>query len=188
MSQAVQIIRQEHRNLFRVVSMLDALLRDGQEAPDLGFVREVIDYIETFTDRYHHPKEDLHLFATLRRRDPLADAMLEELEAEHAGCPGALSGLKETVGACERGEPGAVAALRQRVGTYLRFQIRHIQKEEGIILPMAEKALAPEDWAAIDAAFADNRDPLFGADARADMRRLYSRLVNEAPAPYGVGG
>ncbi|GAA0575153.1 hemerythrin domain-containing protein [Caenispirillum bisanense] len=188
MSQAVQIIRQEHRNLFRVVTMLDAMLRDGREAPDLPFVRAVLDYIETFTDRFHHPKEDLHLFATLRRRDPLADAMLEELEAEHAGCPGALSRLKDTVGACERGEAGAADLLRERVAQYLRFQIRHMQKEEGVILPMAEKSLTPADWAAIDAAFADNRDPLFGAEARADMRRLYSRLVNEAPAPYGVGG
>lgn len=188
MSQALQIIRQEHRNLFRVASMLDAMMHDGREAPDLTFVRHVIEYIETFTDRYHHPKEDRFLFAALRRRDRTAEAIIEELEGEHIGCPGALDRFKAVLEACERGEPGALDALREKASDYLKFLIKHMQKEEGIVMPMAQQVLTPEDWAEIDAAFADNRDPLFSTDAKEDMRRLYSRLVNEAPAPYGVGG
>lgn len=188
MSQALQIIRQEHRNLFRVVNMLDTLLKDGRESPDLGFVRHVIEYIETFTDRYHHPKEDQYLFAALRRRDPAADAIIEELEGEHAGCPGALARFKGALDACERGEPGSLDVLRDKAAQYLKFQIKHMQKEEGIVMPMAQQVLTDEDWREIDAAFADNRDPLFSDEAKADMRRLYSRLVNEAPAPFGVGG
>lgn len=188
MSQALQIIRQEHRNLFRVASMLDAMLHDARETPDLAFVRHVIEYIDTFTDRYHHPKEDRYLFAALRRRDRTAEAIIEELESEHAGCPGALARFKDTLTACERGEPGAGEELREKAAQYLKFLIKHMQKEEAIVMPMAQQVLSAEDWAEIDAAFADNRDPLFSTDAKEDMRRLYSRLVNEAPAPYGVGG
>ena len=41
---------------------------------------------------------------------------------------------------------------------------------------------AAEDWAAIDAAFAENRDPNFDGDADREYRQLFSRIVNLTPA------
>jgi hypothetical protein len=50
--------------------------------------------------------------------------------------------------------------------------------------------LLPQDWAALDAAFAANRDPLAGhaaADAHDEYRALFSRIVQGLPAPLGLG-
>ena len=59
-------------------------------------------------------------------------------------------------------------------------------KEEDELLPLAQKALTAEDWAAIETAFAGNEDPL--ADLREkDFERLYQRIVDLAPAPIGLG-
>ena len=55
-------------------------------------------------------------------------------------------------------------------------------REEGVILPAAQRHLLPEDWAAIDAAFAENRDPNFGGDTDKEYRQLFSRIVNLLPA------
>lgn len=51
-------------------------------------------------------------------------------------------------------------------------------REEGVILPAAQRWLAADDWAEIDAAFADNRDPNFGGDTDKAYRQLFSRIVN----------
>ena len=42
-------------------------------------------------------------------------------------------------------------------------------------------------FAAIDAAFEDHDDPLFGAQRSDDFRELFRRIVNLAPPPIGVG-
>jgi hemerythrin-like domain-containing protein len=59
----------------------------------------------------------------------------------------------------------------------------HLGREEGVILPAAQRYLTDEDWAEIDAAFAENDDPRFGHEADVSMRHLFSRIVNlSAPA------
>ena len=54
-------------------------------------------------------------------------------------------------------------------------------------MPLAEEKLLPEDWERIDAAFADNQDPLFGDVPRAGFEDLYTTITTVVPAPYGVG-
>ena len=46
--------------------------------------------------------------------------------------------------------------------------------------------LAPEDWKAIDAAFAADRDPIAGMQQR-DFEKLFARIVSLAPDPVGLG-
>lgn len=191
MKESLQVIKQEHRNLFRVVNVLDQMMRhmtDGTPV-DFGFFSEVLSYIETFTDVYHHPKEDRYLFKALLNRDPSAQAIIEELELEHVNCPASLERLQEKLATWQAAplDPEAREGFRQGVADYLRFQTKHLQKEEGVVIPLAQRALLPEDWEAIDVAFRDNADPVFGPQARAEARSLYSRIVNAAPAPFGFG-
>ncbi len=62
-----------------------------------------------------------------------------------------------------------------------------IRKEEDLLFPLAQKVLTASDWAIIDIAFGENRDPLaLGRDTR-DFDRLFNRIVELAPPPIGVG-
>ena len=67
---------------------------------------------------------------------------------------------------------------------YASFMWEHLGREEGVILPAAQRYLTDEKIAAeIDAAFVENRDPRFGHDGDVGMHRLFSRIVNlSAPA------
>lgn len=189
MRESLHIIKQEHRNLFRVVNMMDQILRALKpgDVPDFRFLDDVLDYIETFTDVYHHPKEDQFLFRLLREREPGAAAIIDELEEEHVRCPVSLQELKDALAVFRAAGAGGLDVFRAKAADYLRFQTKHLQKEEGIVLPMAQKALSDADWEEIDSAFRDNDDPVFGPKGRAETRSLYSRIVNEAPAPFGFG-
>lgn len=190
MIQSLKIIKNEHRHLFRVVHLLDQMMRDQDKGgtPDFEAMTHIVDYLEGFVDRFHHPKEDRYLFARLRQRVPESHPILDELEEEHRQCPGSLVGLRRALERFRAGEAGGAAAFREAAQNYLAFQTKHLQKEEGIVLPMAQKALTDEDWAEIEAAFADNEDPLFGENARAETRQKFLGLVNSLPAPYGLGG
>jgi len=55
------------------------------------------------------------------------------------------------------------------------------------VLPVAERALSDEDWRDIHTAFSTNRDPTYAGDTEEEFRRLFTRIVNLAPAPIGLG-
>jgi hypothetical protein len=61
-----------------------------------------------------------------------------------------------------------------------------MRAEEKELLPLAERHLVAEDWNAIDDAFDANRDPIAGVRER-DFETLFSRIVNLAPEPVGLG-
>lgn len=210
MADSLRVITNEHRNLYRIVHLLESLVRDrlegrtdpaavaataaasgpdGGPAPDPGLavMAGILDYLETFMDRFHHPKEDRHLFARLRARDPEAGRILDDLEREHARCPVSLVDLRRGLERCRAGEAGAEDTFLEAARAYLRFQTEHLQKEDAIVLPLARRCLTAEDWAEIDAAFATNDDPIFGHAARVENRDLYLQLVRLAPAPHGLG-
>jgi hypothetical protein len=75
----------------------------------------------------------------------------------------------------------ATRALEEGVTGYAAFLWDHMGREEGVILPSAQRHLLPGDWTAIDAAFAENRDPDFRGDSDKEYRQLFSRIVNLSP-------
>ena len=184
--QAIQIIQDEHRKLWRVASTINIVADEmdaGSPVPT-PFFHAVFDYIEGFIDHAHHPKEDDFLFRLLRQRSSKAEAVLLQLEANHQHGPATLRALRNDLALASQGNCGAfTAALR----SYTKNLEEHIRTEERDILPLAREVLLAEDWVVIDKAFADNDDPLFGQQATEQYRELYHRIVALAPESVGLG-
>ena len=184
--QAIQIIQDEHRKLWRVASTINIVADEmdaGSPVPT-PFFHAVFDYIEGFIDHAHHPKEDDFLFRLLRQRSSKAEAVLLQLEANHQHGPATLRALRNDLARAAQGNCGAfTAALR----SYTKNLEEHIRTEERDILPLARQVLLAEDWVVIDKAFADNDDPLFGQQATEQYRELYHRIVALAPESVGLG-
>jgi nucleotide-binding universal stress UspA family protein/hemerythrin-like domain-containing protein len=182
-ARAIGIIRDEHRSLAAVLHawmhLIASARREGA-SPDAALMQAIVRYIRTFPVALHHPKEDEYLFRKLRERTSEADAELEELERQHVRDRELVAELAAMVDAQARGGVDT-AELEGAVKRYASFVWEHLGREEGVILPAAERHLTEADWAEINAAFAENRDPRFGGDADAEFRRLFSRIVNLAP-------
>ena len=190
MTLALSIIREEHRSLSAVTRSLRTLARDARDrgrAPDYELFTLILDYIEGFSDRLHHPKEDEYLFAALRRRGAAANEALDVLERDHARGDELTRDLRYLLSRCRVGGAGAVEAFAAAVEEYVDFYWRHMRLEEDVVLPLAERTLTEADWQPIDAAFRANEDPLFGSRPREEFRKLFQLIVNLAPAPVGVG-
>jgi nucleotide-binding universal stress UspA family protein len=186
-ARAIGIIRDEHRSLAAVMhAWAHALATSRQNGTpaDAALMRAIVRYIQEFPVRLHHPKEELHLFRRLRERTASCVAELDELERQHqrdTELVAELAALVDTLGAAPpTAQTDAARALEDAVAAYTRFLWDHMGREEGVILPLAQRHLMPEDWAAIDAAFEQNRDPDFAGDADHAYRRLFSRIVNVA--------
>ncbi len=100
----LRVLRQEHADLARLLDMVEAQL-GGDGAPDVALLTGILDYIWTYPDQYHHPKEDL-IYRTLCRHDARLAPAIDDLEAEHGEL--AIATRRKRQGG--RTHPGATAA------------------------------------------------------------------------------
>jgi nucleotide-binding universal stress UspA family protein/hemerythrin-like domain-containing protein len=186
-ARAIGIVRDEHRSLAAVLhAWMHALAsaREEDRAVDLPLMRAILRYVRAFPLALHHPKEEQYLFRRLRERTPVVNAELDELERQHERDHQLVDEIATLVDALDdAGEPTRASmtrTLEEAVGRYATFLWEHMGREEGVILPAAQRHLDAHDWAEIDAAFAENADPRFGSEADRDFRHLFSRIVNLA--------
>ena len=189
MRKAVRILRDEHRSISAVLQSLQHLARMAQDPalkPDFAVFRAMIYYIDAFPERSHHPKEDDYLFARLLDRSEAARPLVAKLKAEHVEGARLVRDLERAMLAFEETWPRGAEDFAAAVHAYAEFHWNHMRCEEQELLPLAEQSLGEADWAAIEAAFAGNEDPL--ADLRdQDFDKLFARIVSIAPAPIGLG-
>ncbi len=189
MKDAISILKSEHRSISAVLHGLKQLAKDARSAttrPRFDVFRAMLRYIDEYPERLHHPKEDEHLFARLVQRAPQAKALVDELQAEHVQGARLIRELERALVFMEDGWPVGRREFEAAAGAYAEYHWKHMRKEEEQLLPLAERHLLPEDWKAIDEAFAANRDPIAGMRER-DFEQLFTRIANLAPAPIGLG-
>lgn len=187
-ARAIGIIRDEHRSLAAAMhAWMHALAaaREANTAADATLMRAIVRYVQQFPVELHHPKEEGHLFRRLRERTTSCNAELDELERQHVRDDQLVAALAQQVEALATADAesklSATRALEDEVARYAAFLWDHMGREEGVILPAAQRHLLPEDWAAIDVAFTENRDPNFRGETDKEYRQLFSRIVNLLP-------
>lgn len=185
--QAKTIIESEHRSLAAVLHGMLHVVREvryGGASIDFALLHAMLAYVESFSERYHHPKEEAYLFERVALRCETAGPLIEKLKGEHAAGVAAFRELQEALAHCERTgidfEAFAIRAAR-----YASFHWAHMRLEEDELLPLAVTHLTPDDWKAIDAGFLAHQDPLLGVDPGARYDSLFRRIVEMAPPPIG---
>jgi len=162
-------------------------IREQGTIPNFEAFGAMVYYIDAFPERFHHPKEDRYLFRALRLRCPEANALLDRLEQEHRIGAHKIRTLEQMLARYQNGGEREFAQFAAAVDDYANFHWKHMGTEESEVLPLAKKHLTREDWDSIDKAFGGHTDPLVGVDAGTEYRALFTRIVNLAPPPIGLG-
>lgn len=158
----------------------------GRLKPDFNLLADMIRYVAEVPEVLHHPKEDRYLFAKLRLRCAEALPYIEQLEAEHLQGERRIAALRSALERYRQAGDGGFEGFKLALTIYLEQEWHHMNTEEYQIFPLARKHLTAEDWAEIDAAFLANGNPWAGAAG--EYAALFSKIVNIAPAPVGLGG
>lgn len=180
---AIDTIRQEHRSLVQVLELLRHLLRDiaaAHTAPEYHLLSLALYYIDDFPCRLHHPKEDQYLFTAIRRHTGEFDALLDELQADHARDDRAMRELYRLLVLYQAGAPRALDNLRAALDRYNDVLQGHMHKEE-TLLEAAADYVPDDEWRTIAEAFTADEDPLFGENRRREFSILHHRILNLLP-------
>jgi hemerythrin-like domain-containing protein len=176
MTELLDILREEHRNIETLLAVLERELNifDRNERPDYEVVQAVIRYFEDYPDCCHHPKEDV-VFAKLKARDPAAAASVGDLEAEHEKGAKRLRLVARAVESVLNEQEVPRQTVDGIVRDFIEKERRHMEMEEGILFPVAAKALLPEDWADIDARL--RSDPSLNRANEEQFNSLHQRIL-----------
>jgi len=189
--ECIRIIRDEHAALAAMLRSLSLMVQRGPgDNADQFFdvLRAMLFYIDEFPERLHHPKESGLLFPKVVRAAPQLMSTIERLEKDHMNGEGAVRELQHHLLAWELLGESRREVFDTAARAYVRFYLEHMQIEETVVLPEAEKCLSGKDWVELDAAFATNKDPLTGKFPRDPLYdRLFTRIVMNAPEPIGLG-
>ena len=94
--------------------------------------------------------------------------------------------LRSTLASYRQRGAAGFPVFYEAAKAYIDFEWAHMNTEEYQIFPLAKAHLTADDWAEIDAAFLANGSPWEGAAG--EYAALFSKIVNIAPAPVGLGG
>jgi hemerythrin-like domain-containing protein len=190
-ARSLQIIRDEHASLAAMLQSMRMLVEKGPDEGRKTFfdvVRAMLFYIDEYPERLHHPKESNLLFPRVVKASPKVLGAIDRLERDHMYSEKAARELQHLLLSWELLGGSRRAAFEEAFKKYVDFYLEHMHLEEEVILPEAEKTLSAQDWAEVDAAFDQNADPLTGKyPPTAEYEKLFSLIVQRAPAPIGLG-
>jgi len=166
------------RRLLHLLQRQVDLFHTG-ERPNYELMLEIIEYLHLFSDRLHHPREDV-AFERLARRYPDMQLQLARLRQEHRVIAQAGEKLLEYLNAILGGAVVPRAEVEMAAATYLVYYGNHIAKEEEDVLSRAAEALTPQDWQAVAAAAPAVDDPLFGANPESRFQELRRQIAAQA--------
>jgi hemerythrin-like domain-containing protein len=178
MSNIIQILLEEHRNIDKLLLVLEHELEvfDRSEEPDYEILQAVIQYFQDYPESCHHPKEDM-VFEKLKVRDPAAANRIGDVEAEHQVETKRLRRLVEAVEEILAGREFLRQTFHDVVRDFIEHQRQHMDKEERLLFPAAIQGLRPDDWAEIDTRLNDRKDPLFNGVIETKFQTLQRTIL-----------
>lgn len=142
------ILSNEHRVIEVVLTCLEKMTEEANTSGklDAESANKAIDVIRTFADKCHHGKEENHLFATLVKKGvPKEGGPVGQMLNEHEMGRTFVKGMSENVSEASNGYPDGLMNFTKNAQGYVQLLRGHIQKEDGVLFPMADRILSDEE-------------------------------------------
>jgi hemerythrin-like domain-containing protein len=174
------MLMQEHREIERVLGALEGCARrlDAGEPVAREAIRDFGDFFANFADKCHHAKEEDGLFVSMeehgfpREAGPVGVMLMEHTEGRrHVS---ALRRIGEGTGELTPEERRELAAHARDYAVLLQD---HIQKEDEILYPMAERTIPTQAFHQLLQEFEQLEADRTGPDEHRRLLALASRLV-----------
>lgn len=141
------VLREEHRVILRALILLERAadrLARGEALPG-GSWERVIGWLRAFADLNHHAKEERYLFPALAQAGVPSEAgPVAVMLAEHVEGRGFIQAMQASEVSCRT----------EAVRRYVQLLRDHIEKENGVLFPLAEAVLEEHAQQALAREFA----------------------------------
>ena len=152
----------DHKHIAVLLNVLKSKQMKLSEGESINFivVRDIVEYMQGYAERCHHPVEDIIYAYYLAHK---ANDSIDKLSAEHELVIQASAALMTTLNLILSDIVVAREKLIVDFADYVALQERHMQMEEREIFPLLAKTLTEKDWQLIESECQKSLidDPLF---------------------------
>jgi hemerythrin-like domain-containing protein len=178
MKNVIESLHEDHRNLDTLLGLLETnlLALQTDDDPDYPLMVDIVEYVYTYPDVFHHPREDL-LYQKAMERDSAIRDEIEPVLQQHAELKEFTHWLLDALNAVLNDVLVDKAQLTENIRTFIELQRTHIVLEESKIFPHVERLLTPADVNWLDEQQPRRADPLFGEQVEERFRQLYKNIL-----------
>jgi len=117
-------------------------------------IEKLLDFFRGFVDKCHHTKEEKHLFPMLEKRGMSHDSgPIAVMLSEHTVGRRRIANIASLLPAARTNDQGAIISIAENLTGYVALLQSHIEKENKVLFPMADKILSNEDQEELEQAF-----------------------------------
>ncbi|MGH1463382.1 MAG: hemerythrin domain-containing protein [Neptuniibacter sp.] len=171
-------LHQDHINLNKLLVLLRSKvdkLREGAH-PNFTLIGDVINYIASYADGFHHPRED-QMYDHFMGRSADLDKLLSSCEKEHVELKKSSEHLQEAIEGVLHDAVMPMSEFAELLDDYVSRQTYHLNLEEGEIFPRIDAVAEASDWEKLVAELPKSEDPLFGEKQAYEFTDLYKELI-----------
>lgn len=173
-------IHQDHRNIMQLLQVLDnkiSLLKEDKEI-DYRLIKSIISYLKNYSDKYHHPMENL-IYAYYLKYRVVTDQVANRLADDHEQLKIMTTELDDLLGMILLDAIIPKELFIEKLAQFVRCQKLHLIYEEHEILPAIQNSLTPDDWAHLSLQWKHKGyvDPLFGKNISQEFKSLAERIA-----------
>ncbi len=178
---ATMILKHEHEAILFVIGAVEKEVDYIEKTGRIHArtVREMVDFFINFVDRCHHAKEEKHLFVMLRERGmPVKSGLLAALLHEHDRGRACVRAVAQAV-AKQNIPPAAIRKAKENIADYAKLIRAHIDKENNVLYPMADRLLKLADQRALAEAFDKVESEELGAGVHEKYHAWIKKLIGK---------
>jgi hemerythrin-like domain-containing protein len=170
MSKAIADLMNEHEAILSAIQILEKMMAAMEKAAavDTKDIHDFIGFLKEFADKCHHGKEEGLLFpAMVGAGVPDKEGPIGVMLAEHAQGRKLIRDMDQSISRdVDR------AKLEQAVGGYAGLLRNHIQKENAVLFPLADRILTETQLEKLYEGFEEHEERVIGQGRHEELHAM----------------
>ncbi len=180
--QATEILMAEHRVIEKVLDTLESAVVQMRQGKDIrpGFFLDAADFVKGFADGCHHVKEEKVLFTSMADHGvPVQGGPVGVMLSDHEQGRGFIRAMRAAAERWQAGDLSARDEVMKNALGYTALLRQHIQKEDQILFPMADRVIPTGEQDAVYEGFEQVEHEETGEGVHERYLALADRLESE---------
>ncbi len=179
MSKAIDDLKHEHEAILSALQILETIgarMASGKTV-DKRDIHGFIGFLKEFADKCHHGKEEGILFPALTKAGiPEKGGPVGVMLQEHAQGRKLIKDMEDAM--AKTTDPSKFTGASREYSALLRA---HIQKENNVLFPTAERALTPSQLDGLYDAFEEHEEKVIGQGRHEELHAMLTDLKKRYP-------
>jgi hemerythrin-like domain-containing protein len=174
MSKAMIDLMNDHDAILMALDVFSKILDSfkNETPPNPDELLDFLDFLMEFADKCHHGKEEGILFpAMIAAGVPDRGGPIGVMMAEHIQGRGYIHTMSEALE-----EPEDYTKFEKAGRAYIELLQAHIQKENKVLFPMADRVISAEQLESINSAFEEHEEKVIGHGRHEELHAMLDKL------------